>query len=107
MPPIPAAGFNVNAKDAACMDRQCTMQPLAAFQQPLRLSGKMDAVKDITFVLATGYEGLPFIPFYERAKAKGWKTLSVACGHDVMLDMPGELTTCMLNAAPRGAASGA
>jgi pimeloyl-ACP methyl ester carboxylesterase len=107
VPPIPAAGFNVNAKDAAWMDRQCTMQPLAAFQQPLRLSGKMHAVKDVTFVLATGYEGSPFMPSYERARAKAWKTVSVACGHDVMLDMPEELTTILLNAAPRGAASGA
>jgi pimeloyl-ACP methyl ester carboxylesterase len=107
VPPIPAAAFNVNAKDAAWMDRQCTMQPLAAFQQPLRLSRKMDGVKDVTFVLATGYEGSPFMPSYERAKAKGWKTVSVACGHDVMLDMPEELTTILLNAAPRTAASGA
>lgn len=107
VPPIPAAAFNLNARDAAWVDRQCTMQPLAAFQQPLQLSGKMDAVKDITFVLATGYEGSPFMPSYQRAKTKGWKTLSVACGHDVMLDMPEELTTILLNAAPRGAASGA
>lgn len=107
VPPIPAAGFNVNAKDAAWVDRQCTMQPLAAFQQALRLSGKMDAVKDVTYVVATGYEGSPFMPSCERAKAKGWKTLSVACGHDVMLDMPEELTTILLNAAPRSAASGA
>jgi hypothetical protein len=83
------------------------MQPLAAFQQPLRLSGKMGAVKDVTFVLAMGYEGSPFMPSYERAKAQGWKTLSVACGHDAMLDMPEELTTILLNAAPRSAASGA
>ncbi len=104
VPPIPAAAFNVNAKDAAWMDRQCTMQPLAAFQQPLRLSGKINAVKEVTFVVATGYEGSPFMPSYERAKAKGWKTLSMACGHDVMLDMPEELTTILLNAAPRSAA---
>jgi pimeloyl-ACP methyl ester carboxylesterase len=107
VPPIPAAGFNVNAKDAAWVDRQCTMQPLAAFQQPLRLSGKINAVKEVTFVVATGYGGSPFMPSYERAKAKGWKTVSVACGHDVMLDMPEELTTILLNAAPRSAASGA
>jgi hypothetical protein len=80
---------------------------LAAFQQPLRLGRKMDGVKDVTFVLATGYEGSPFMPSYERAKAKGWKTLSVACGHDVMLDMPEELTTILQNAAPRSAVSGA
>ena len=104
VPPIPAAGFNVNAKDAAWVDRQSTMQPLAAFQQPLRLSGKMGAVKQVTFILATGYDESPFMPSYERAKAKGWKTLSVACGHDVMLDMPEELTTILLNTAPQSAA---
>jgi pimeloyl-ACP methyl ester carboxylesterase len=105
VPPIPAAGFNVNAEDADWVDRQCTMHPLAAFQQPLRLSGKMGAVKDVTFVLATGYDGSPFTPSYERAKAKGWRTLTIRCGHDVMLDMPAELTTILLNAAARGAAS--
>ncbi|MGD0955676.1 MAG: alpha/beta fold hydrolase [Candidatus Acidiferrales bacterium] len=107
VPPIPAAAFNVNAKDAEWMDRQCTMQPLATFQQPLRLSVKGDAVKNATFILATGYDGSPFMPSYERAKAKGWKTLSVPCGHDVMLDLPEELATILVNAAPRSAAPGA
>jgi pimeloyl-ACP methyl ester carboxylesterase len=106
IPPFPAAAFNVNAKDAAWVDRQCRMQPIETFQQPLRLSGGLDAMKSVTFILATGYEGSPFMPSYERAKAKGWKTLTVACGHDVMLDMPEELTTILLNAAPRSAVSG-
>lgn len=99
VPPITAADFNVNAKDAAWVDRQCTMQPLATFQQPLRLSGRIDSVKNVTFILATGYEGSPFMPSYERAKAKGWKTLSIPCGHDVMLDRPEELTSLLQNAA--------
>jgi pimeloyl-ACP methyl ester carboxylesterase len=101
VPPITAARFNVNAKDAAWMDRQCTMHPLATFDDPLRLSGGIDAVKNVTFILATGYEGSPFGQFYERAKNKGWKTLSMACGHDVMLDMPKELTEALVDAAPR------
>lgn len=106
-PPIPAAAFNVNAKDAAWMDRQCTMHPLAAFQQPLRLGGGIDAVNEVTYILATRHEESPFMPSYERAKARGWKTIDIACGHDAMLDMPEELTAILLNAAPRGAASGA
>lgn len=101
VPPIPSKAFNVNAKDAAWMDRQCTMQPLTTFDEPLRLSGGIDAVKNVTFILATGFDGSPFPQFYERAKSKGWKTLSVACGHDVMLDMPAELTAALVNAAPR------
>jgi pimeloyl-ACP methyl ester carboxylesterase len=107
VPPIPAAAFNVNAADAAWVDRQCTMQPLATFQQALRLSGGIDDVKNVAYILATGHDESPFMPSYERAKARGWKTLSLACGHDVMLDMPEELTVILLNAAPRGAASAA
>ena len=53
------------------MDRQCTMHPLATFDQPLRLSGGIDAVKNVTFILATLYDGSPFGRFYERAKRKG------------------------------------
>src|SRR5262250_2115079 len=33
---------------------------------------------------------------HERAKAKGWRTPSVNCRHDVMLDLPGELTNLLL-----------
>jgi pimeloyl-ACP methyl ester carboxylesterase len=99
VPPITAERFNVNSKDAAWMDRQCTMHPLATFDQPLRLSGGIEAVKNVTYILATGFSGSPFGQFYERAKAKGWKTLSMACGHDVMLDMPEELTAALVDAA--------
>lgn len=104
VPPIPAALFAVNAADAAWADAQCTMHPLACFQQPLRLSGKNGAVKDVTYILATGYNDSPFPPSCERARARGWKTLSVPCGHDVMLDLPAELTAILLAAAPRSSA---
>jgi hypothetical protein len=30
-------------------------------------------------------------PFYEQAKAKGWKAFTMSCGDDVMLDQPEEL----------------
>jgi len=49
-------------------------------------------------VLATGYDHSPFPASYEKAKARGWKTLSVPCGHDVMLDMPAELTQILIDA---------
>ncbi len=101
VPPIPAKAFNVNAKDAAWVDRQCTPQPLATFDEKLRLSGGIDAVKNVTFILATGFDESPFPQFNERAKNKGWKTLSMACGHDVMLDMPVELTAALVDAAPK------
>lgn len=99
VPPIPAAVFNVNAEDREWVDRQCTMQPLATLQQRLNFTGGLQKLKNVTFILATGYtEGSPFPPFYEKAKVKGWKTRTIPCGHDVMLDLPEELTTMLVEA---------
>jgi pimeloyl-ACP methyl ester carboxylesterase len=98
VPPIPAEVFNVNAKDRDWVNRQCTMQPLATFQQPIRLTGAIDRIENVTFVLASGWGPTPFRPFYEKARAKGWKTLSIECGHDVMLDEPEALTEALLAA---------
>ena len=52
-----------------------------------------------THILATGYEHSPFPPFHEIAKTKGWKTLTIDCGHDVMLDRPNELVAMLRDAA--------
>ena len=94
-PPIPAEVFNVNAGDREWVNRQCTMQALATFQQAIKLE-KRDPVSNTTFILASGWNDSPFPPFYERAKAKGWQTLMIPCGHDVMLDRPEELTSALL-----------
>jgi pimeloyl-ACP methyl ester carboxylesterase len=99
VPPIPAGAFNVNVHDREWVDRQCTMQPVATFQQPLRLSGAPQAARSVEFVLATGWNDSPFHAFYEQAKARGWKTRTIPCGHDVMLDRPEELTRALLAAA--------
>jgi pimeloyl-ACP methyl ester carboxylesterase len=92
VPPIPAEVFKVNAKDLEWVKRQCSMQPLACFEQPLKLGEGIHKIKNVTFILATGWDDSPFPPFYEPAKAKGWRTLTMTCGHDVMLDSPAELT---------------
>lgn len=99
VPPIPAEVFNVNPVDLAWVNRQCTMQPMATFQQAIKLSGRPDAVKNSTFILASGWNDSPFPPFCDRARAKGWTTITIACGHDVMLDRPEELTKALLGVA--------
>jgi hypothetical protein len=105
IPPIPAEAFKVNAGDAAWVNRQCTLQPLATFQQPLKLTGGIKEVQDVTYILATGYEATPFPQFYERAKARGWRTVTMDCGHDVMLDLPAALTEVLLETSARVAGS--
>jgi pimeloyl-ACP methyl ester carboxylesterase len=99
VPPIPAEVFNVNAADRDWVNRQCTPQPLATFQQPVRLTGAAGAIKDKRYIWASDWQGSPFAGFYQQAKADGWTALEFACGHDVMLDMPEALTEALLDAA--------
>jgi len=105
-PPIPADVFNVNARDRDWVERQSTLHPLACFQQPLRLTGAINQIEDITYILANGWSPSPFPQFYYKAKARGWKTLTLTCGHDVMLDQPEELTQELLAISSRRAGRG-
>jgi pimeloyl-ACP methyl ester carboxylesterase len=92
VPPIPAEVFNVNNIDRAWVNRQCTPQPLATLQQSIKLGGGADTIDNVTFVLTTAFNDSPFPQFYEEAKARGWNTRTLACGHDAMLDLPEKLT---------------
>jgi len=104
LPPIPAEEFNVNSRDRDWVNRQSTMQSLACFEQPLRLTGALNQIKNVTYILASGWSPSPFPQLYEKAKAKGWKTATIECGHDVMLDRPEEFVEQLLAVSPRSAA---
>ena len=102
LPPIPAAAFNVNAKDVAWVDRTCHPQSLLTFTEGVRFSGKEAAVRNRTYVLATGYDMHVFDRFYQRVKNDPtWKSYAVPCGHDVMLDRPEELAKILLDEVRR------
>jgi pimeloyl-ACP methyl ester carboxylesterase len=105
LPPIPAEEFKVNPRDRDWVNRQGTMQSLACFEQPMHLTGALNQIINITYILASGWSPSPFPQFYEKAKAKGWKTITIECGHDVMLDRPEELAEQLLAVSPRSAAS--
>jgi pimeloyl-ACP methyl ester carboxylesterase len=96
VPPLPAEVFNVNMRDRGWVNSQSTPHSLACFQQGIRLTGEIGKIKNITYILATGWGPSPFQQFHEKAKAKGWKTVTFNCGHDVILDRPNELTQELL-----------
>src|SRR5262249_37438463 len=96
-PPIPAEVFKVGEADRAWVDAQGTVQAIAAFQQPLRLTGGIERVRDKRYVLATAYGG--FRRFYDEARDKGWPTSAADCGHEVMLAAPDEVVRILLEAA--------
>src|ERR1700710_1465422 len=99
VPPIPAEIFNVNARDRDWVDRQCTPQPLATFQQKLGPSGGRDRIARNHFIFASDWEGRPFTASWRRAQARGWTTSEIACCHDVMLASPEALVSELLGVA--------
>jgi pimeloyl-ACP methyl ester carboxylesterase len=95
LPPIPASVLAVNAADAAWVDRQCTMHPLSSFEAPAQISGACDGIANIGYILGTGFDS-PLGQFHASAGERRWWREELACGHDVMLDMPNELTSLLL-----------
>jgi pimeloyl-ACP methyl ester carboxylesterase len=99
MPPRPAAMFNVNEKDRAWVDAQCTPHPIKCFTQKLELTGARERIAKKAYIRATSFPSLPFDQGLASARAKGWRAYEVACGHDVMLEMPEWLAEILVEAA--------
>ena len=76
--------------------RQCTPQSIASFEEGIKLNRLPSRTHDAIHILATGWENSPFRAAHDRAKAKGWQTRTVSCGHEVMVDLPGALTDLLL-----------
>lgn len=99
VPPRSAADFNVNAGDRAWVDAQCTPQPIGCFLQKLTLSGARERIASKTYIRASAYPSQPFDLALEKARARGWRSYEVACGHDVMLDAPERLAEILHEAS--------
>jgi hypothetical protein len=93
-----AAAFNVNEKDRAWVDRLAAPQPIKTFTEKLRLTGARERVPK-TYIRASGYPNVSFEMAHARAKAEGWRTYEVGCGHAVMIDEPDRLTEILLERA--------
>jgi pimeloyl-ACP methyl ester carboxylesterase len=98
VPPRAAELFNVNMKDRAWVDAQCTPQPIKSFLQKAKLTGARERIAKKTYIRAASYANPYFDAGLASARAKTWRTHEVPCGHDVMLDMPERLTEILLDA---------
>lgn len=97
VPPPAAAALDVNEQDRAWFAAQVTPQPLATFQQKLRVTHASRQVRDIRYILASKSLITPFNrPFAELARSRGWRTITIDSGHEVMLDKPDELVAELL-----------
>lgn len=91
VPPRSAAMFNVNAKDRAWVDAQCTPQPIQCMLGKVRLSGARERIARKAYIRASAYPSVPFDAALAKARDRGWRSYEVACGHDVMIDAPERL----------------
>ena len=61
--------------------------------EKIKLTGGYRGVKKRIYVHGTVLpRESPFKPFYEQARREGWEAHALPCGHDIMLDLPDELT---------------
>jgi hypothetical protein len=95
IPPVPASEILDNPEDAPWVDNQTTMQPLTTFEAAARLTGACDSVPIIGYVWAKGW-GEQFQQFYDAAGERQWWRERFNCGHDIMLDMPEELSALLM-----------
>ena len=53
-----------------------------------------------SYILAGDYKGPAFTEYYEKLKNDpSWQVYSLPCQHDVMIDMPEELTEILIEVA--------
>jgi pimeloyl-ACP methyl ester carboxylesterase len=99
--PAPGAqAFRVNDKDLAWVDAKMTPQPVGVAMQPIKLTGAREKVAKKTYIRALAYPQPTFDKTLATKKADpSWRTFTVPCGHDVMVDMPEWLSDTLLQVA--------
>lgn len=95
-----ASRYGLNGADLAWVDSLLTPQPIGVSLQPIRLTGVRDRIPKKAYILATGYSNPPFVAAHAALKNDpSWHLFDLPCHHDVMVEMPDELTNILLEVA--------
>jgi len=96
VPPLPASAFHVNAKDAAWVDSKTTPHPTKCFTEKLKVTGAYQSIPKKLYIRAPLFGSKAFDDAFTRCRADhAWQTMTVSCGHDVMIDQPAELASTL------------
>ena len=96
VPPIPAATFRVNPKDAAWVDSKMTPHPVKCFTEGLRVTGAHQTIGQKVYIRAADFPSQSFDAALARCRGDAsWNTIEMKCGHDVMIDQPAELAAVL------------
>lgn len=93
-----AARVGVTGDDLDWVDTLLTLQPIGVSLQPIKMTGTRVAKK--TYILAAEYNSPAFTAYYEKLKTdSSSQVYNLPCQHDVMIDMPDELTEILIEVA--------
>jgi pimeloyl-ACP methyl ester carboxylesterase len=82
--------------------RPLNPHPLLTLIEPVKLSGAEKQIKNRTYILADKIKPAGFQRFYDKVKgAPGWKAVTIATGHVVMMEDPEGLTKILLEEVDR------
>jgi pimeloyl-ACP methyl ester carboxylesterase len=100
--PAPSAAyFKVQAPaDVAWIDSLTTPQPNGVWPHPIHLTGARDRIAKRAYVRAGLYPNPNFDAAMEKQRARpGWRVMSLAGGHDLMVDAPDDLANLFIELA--------
>ena len=100
IPPQPAVtGDYRDDADRIWVNEKATPQPAGTFTERVRVTGAYNSVPKKTFVQATGWDS-PFQDTVAQFRADpAWQVHEIACGHDIAVEMPDELTDVLEKSA--------
>lgn len=102
LPPLPATAYGPidNPKLIANIESKCTSMPMAALDQPIRLTGAWQKVPRKTYILAERYEGSAFQDIAARLRLdKAWTVHGLPGSHFLGLLFPEETMRFLVQAA--------
>jgi len=92
--PLAAESFNfLRNEDLEMVKNKLTPHPLATFLEKISLTGKYKEIKNLNYIISENWGKGAFKDLYEKLVSTGnWKINTLPCGHDIMIDLPEELS---------------
>jgi pimeloyl-ACP methyl ester carboxylesterase len=89
VPPISAESFGVTKHLRDWVNKNCVPHPYASLNEKIHLTGGRERIVSKVYIRAAKLRSHAFDGFLKKAEAdKGWRAITLDCGHEVMVDAP-------------------